>query len=163
VTTHFPARWRQPAFAAAIVLTALVTLLAACGSSGSNSAAAAPAVSSPAAAPASAASAGTSMPGMEMPTGAATSADGPAVSANAIAIKNFAFSPAKVTVKVGTTITWTNQDSDAHTVTSMNGGPLRSKTLNTGDTYQYTFTTAGTYSYLCTIHPFMLGSVVVTA
>jgi plastocyanin len=45
----------------------------------------------------------------------------------------------------------------------MNGGPLRSKTLNTGDTYQYTFTRAGTYSYLCTIHPFMLGSVVVTA
>jgi plastocyanin len=99
---------------------------------------------------------------MAMPsTAAGGAAAGPAVTGNTVDIKNFAFSPANLTVRVGTTVTWTNKDSDAHTVTSSNG-PLHSATLNTGDTYRYTFTKAGTYSYLCSIHPFMLGSVQVT-
>jgi plastocyanin len=85
------------------------------------------------------------------------------VSGNAIAIKNIAFAPAAMTVKVGTTVTWTNQDSDAHTVTSDgSGGPLNSKAMNTGDTFSFTFTKAGTYKYLCTIHPFMTATVTVT-
>ncbi|WP_322750992.1 MULTISPECIES: cupredoxin family copper-binding protein [unclassified Frankia] len=78
-----------------------------------------------------------------------------------VSIKNFAFSPATVTVPAGTTVIWTNEDSDAHTVTDK-GGMLHSPTLDTGATYQYTFTTPGQYSYLCSIHPFMLGTVVVT-
>ena len=78
-------------------------------------------------------------------------------------IKNFAFAPAALTVKAGTTVTWTNQDADAHTVTSKDGGgPLASAALNTGQTYSYTFAKPGTYAYLCTIHPFMTATVTVT-
>ncbi|MBV2152034.1 plastocyanin/azurin family copper-binding protein [Kitasatospora sp. SUK 42] len=84
--------------------------------------------------------------------------------ANAVSIKNFAFSPAELTVKVGTKVTWTNTDPDAHTVTSKQGsnGPLQSAALATNDTYSYTFTTPGTYAYYCSIHPFMTATVVVT-
>jgi plastocyanin len=101
-----------------------------------------------------------SMSGMSMPSSA--TAPGPAVGANAVAIQGFAFSPASITVKVGTTVTWTNRDTDAHTVTA-NPGPFKSKTLDTGDTFSYTFTKAGSFDYLCTIHPFMTAKVVVTA
>jgi plastocyanin len=80
-----------------------------------------------------------------------------------VTIKNFAFGPASVTVKVGSTVTWTNGDHDAHTVTSQDsGGPLQSATINNGETYQHTFTKAGRYAYRCSIHPFMTGTVVVT-
>ena len=98
------------------------------------------------------------MPTMSMPT--ASSAAPPAqVGGEQVTIKNFAFSPAELVVKVGTTVTWTNQDADPHTVT---GAPLQSAALNTGQTYIYTFKTIGTYSYLCTIHPFMTAKVTVT-
>jgi plastocyanin len=101
------------------------------------------------------------MPGATAST-ASTAAPAP-VAGNAVAIKNFAFSPASLTVKVGTTVTWINQDTDAHTVTTQNNaGPLSSQALTTGQTYSYTFTKAGTYSYLCTIHPFMTATVTVT-
>ncbi len=93
-------------------------------------------------------------------TGAASPPTAPAATGH-VSIKNFAFSPATVTVPAGTTVIWTNEDSDAHTVTDK-GGMLHSPTLDTGATYQYTFTTPGQYSYLCSIHPFMLGTVVVT-
>ncbi|MFJ2189180.1 plastocyanin/azurin family copper-binding protein [Kitasatospora sp. NPDC087861] len=103
-----------------------------------------------------------------LPTTASTSAtsgqpSAPAA-ANAVTIKNFAFSPATLTVKAGTTVTWTNTDSDAHTVTSKqgSGGPLQSAALATNDTYSYTFTQPGTYPYYCTIHPFMTATVEVT-
>ncbi|MFE0459060.1 plastocyanin/azurin family copper-binding protein [Kitasatospora sp. NPDC058965] len=101
-----------------------------------------------------------------MPTTPGTDAQTPAgtpVGSDSVAIKNFAFAPAAVTVKVGTTVTWTNQDSEPHTVTGQNNtGPLNSKALNTGQSYSYTFTTPGSYSYLCTIHPFMTATVTVT-
>ncbi|MFF4836605.1 cupredoxin family copper-binding protein [Streptomyces sp. NPDC001315] len=85
------------------------------------------------------------------------------VTGNAVAIRNFAFSPATLKVKAGTTVTWTNQDSDAHTVTSAgSGGPLHSAALATHATFSYTFTKPGTYAYLCTIHPFMTATVEVT-
>jgi len=84
------------------------------------------------------------------------------VAATKVAIQNFAFSPATITVKIGTTVTWTNEDSDPHTVTSKDGSGLDSPTLDKGATYQHTFTKPGHYSYLCTIHPFMLGTVMVT-
>ncbi|GAA2272030.1 hypothetical protein GCM10010430_67440 [Kitasatospora cystarginea] len=84
--------------------------------------------------------------------------------ANAVTIKNFAFSPPKLTVKAGTKVTWTNTDPDAHTVTSKqgSGGPLNSAALATNDTYSFTFTTPGTYPYFCSIHPFMTATVEVT-
>ena len=79
-------------------------------------------------------------------------------------IKNFAFSPATLTVKAGTKVTWTNTDPDAHTVTSKqgSGGPLRSAALATNDTYGYTFTAPGTYACYRTVHPFMTATVVAT-
>ena len=65
-------------------------------------------------------------------------------------------------VKVGTKVTWTNEDTDAHTVTSLNSvGPLSSQALNTGQSYTYTFTKPGTYKYFCSIHPHMVGTIVV--
>jgi amicyanin len=106
------------------------------------------------------------------PTAAGTSPPvAPATSATAslpaggtlVAIANFAFAPGTLTVKAGTTVVWTNQDSDPHTVTSKNNaGPLKSPVMKKGDTYRFTFTSAGTFEYLCTIHPFMTASVVVT-
>ena len=105
------------------------------------------------------------MTNMPMPTSAdanstqpasAPTPDGPAVT-----ITNFAFQPATLTVKVGTSVTWTNRDEEPHTVV---GNGLKSPVLgNAGSTYSYTFTTAGSYSYNCSIHPFMHGTVVVTA
>src|SRR5260221_7080213 len=109
-----------------------------------------------------------SMPGMTMPmsaggnTGAPTAPAVP-VAGNSVAITNFAFAPAALTVKAGTTVTWTNKNGDAHTVTSQGSGePLQSAALSTGGTYSFTFTTPGTYTYLCTIHPFMTATVTVT-
>jgi plastocyanin len=96
-----------------------------------------------------------------MPASGASTAVSKPVATNAVSIQNFAFSPATVTVKVGTTITWTNRDQDAHTVTATKRS-FHSATLNTGDTFRHTFTTPGTYQYLCTIHPFMTATVVVT-
>lgn len=100
------------------------------------------------------------MPGMSMPATTGSTAQAP-VSANAVTIDNFAFAPAAITVKVGTTVTWTNKDQDAHTVTAQDRS-FSSAPLNTGATYQFTFTKPGTYAYLCTIHPFMTATVVVT-
>lgn len=103
-----------------------------------------------------------------MPPAAGSGQDAPVatndapVATNTVAIQNFAFSPATVTVKAGTTITWTNRDSDAHTVTAMPAGSFHSPTLNTGQSFQHTFTAPGQFDYLCTIHPFMTATVVVT-
>jgi plastocyanin len=79
----------------------------------------------------------------------------------AVAIANFAFTPASLTVRVGTTVTWTNRDQEPHDVTDR-AGAFRSPALNTGDTFHFTFVKPGQYSYLCTIHPFMTATVVVT-
>lgn len=104
---------------------------------------------------------GMSMPNMPASTSSSTS-DNP-VATDSVSIKNFTFVPASITVKAGTTVTWTNGDQDPHTVTSDGkAGPLNSKPLNEGDSYRYTFTQPGTYSYLCTIHPFMTATVTVT-
>ena len=144
----------------------LVALLAAGGLAAGCGAATqptAPPASSTAAATSAASDSMPGMTGMSAPQGSDTAQQGAPVATNAIAIKNFAFAPDTVTVKVGSTITWTNSDQEPHTVTSKdNNGPLRSPTMNSGATYSYTFTTPGKYEYLCTIHPFMVATVVVT-
>jgi len=86
-----------------------------------------------------------------------------AVATDKVTIANFAFSPANITVKKGTTVTWTNSDSTAHTVTESDGkaGP-DSSALDPGSTYTFTFKDAGTFQYHCSIHPSMTGTVVVT-
>src|SRR5260370_31652532 len=78
------------------------------------------------------------------------------VAATAVTISNFAFSPAAIAVKAGATVTWTNQDQDAHTIAF--GGQAPSKVLQMGDSYSRTFAQPGTYAYICSIHPFMNGT-----
>jgi amicyanin len=87
------------------------------------------------------------------------------VATNNIEIKDEAFTPGKITVKAGTKVTWTNQDSIQHDVSpdqdygdDFKGSDLLSK----GQSYSFTFTKAGTYTYHCTPHPFMHGTIEVT-
>jgi plastocyanin len=81
---------------------------------------------------------------------------------NAVNISNFAFVPATLTIPVGTTVTWTNKDEEPHTVVSNDGSTFHSAALGTDGIYSFTFQTAGTFDYVCSIHPMMHGTVVVT-
>jgi len=103
-----------------------------------------------------------SMPGMDhmaMPTSQAAM---PVAGPNQVIINNFAFGPATLTVKRGTTVTWINKDGDAHTVTAVGAKPLfGSNPLDTGDSFSFTFNEPGTYAYFCKIHPTMKAAVVV--
>jgi plastocyanin len=74
-----------------------------------------------------------------------------------VTIDNFTFSPAELTVKVGTTVTWTNHDDIPHTIVS--AGKFRSKTLDTDNSFSFTFTAAGDYKYFCSLHPHMTGMI----
>ena len=74
-----------------------------------------------------------------------------------VKIDNFTFEPAQLTVKVGTTVTWTNRDDIPHTVVS--AGQFRSKALDTDDKYSFTFTSTGDYTYFCSLHPHMVGMI----
>jgi len=85
-----------------------------------------------------------------------------ASAATGVTIQNFAFAPSSVTVPAGTTITWTNQDSAPHTATALDG-TFDTGTLKQGQSATITLSKAGTFSYICSIHPFMKGTVVVTA
>jgi plastocyanin len=84
------------------------------------------------------------------------------VATNSVAIKNYLYGPETATVKAGDTVTWTNQDSVHHTVTTDSGDGPKSADMNQGQTYSYAFKTAGTYKYHCEIHPSMHGTVTVT-
>ena len=80
------------------------------------------------------------------------------VAANSVAIQNFAFSPATLTVKKGATVTWVNQDSANHTIKS---DIFNSPSLAQGDTFKFTFTNKGSFDYICSIHPTMQGNIIV--
>ena len=75
-----------------------------------------------------------------------------------IDIHKFAFSPAEITVPVGTTVIWTNTDETPHTVSATDRSFV-SKALDTGDHYEHTFDKEGDVAYFCTVHPFMTGKV----
>lgn len=81
---------------------------------------------------------------------------------HSVAIADFAFAPTTLTIAVGDTVTWTNEDAIEHTATSTNGA-FDSGLLAQGESFSFTFTTAGTYDYLCTPHPTMTGRIVVVA
>ncbi len=87
-----------------------------------------------------------------------------AVEATAVSIQDYNFGPKDIKVKVGTTVTWTNQDSVHHTVTADNASAdaPKSELFGKGETYSFTFKKAGTYSYHCEPHPYMKGTVTVT-
>ena len=78
-----------------------------------------------------------------------------------IKIDNFSFAPATLTVPVGTTVTWVNQDDIPHNIRSSEGNILKSPVMDTDQKFSYTFTKAGTYPYYCGIHPKMTGKVIV--
>ena len=83
------------------------------------------------------------------------------VDGDSVDIKGFAYDSATITVSKGTTVTWTQHDSAAHTVTSVSGDVLDSQNLAKGETFSYTFDETGTFEYYCTIHPSMKGTVIV--
>jgi plastocyanin len=128
--------------------TAVVALLiAGCGSSSSSSSA-----------PSGGGAYGGATPSTKTTAApAATAAGGPSV-----ALQNISFSPNKITVKVGQTITWTNKDSVDHNVTATSGATFKSSDFGQGGTFTYKPTKAGTIQYVCTIHQGMDGTIVVT-
>ena len=91
-------------------------------------------------------------------SGAASAAD-PA-QADRVLIKDFMFSPMALTTKVGVPVTWVNQDDEPHTVVS-DSGAFKSGGLDTNESFSYKFDKPGTYHFTCSIHPRMVGTVVV--
>jgi len=79
-----------------------------------------------------------------------------------VSIDNFTFNPQRLTVKAGTTVTWTNKDDIPHALAAV-GKQFKSKALDTDEKYSFTFTTSGTYQYFCSLHPHMTGTIVVEA
>jgi plastocyanin len=75
-------------------------------------------------------------------------------------IENFKFLPPALTVTAGTTVTWKNEDDSPHRIGGK-GGTFASPALDTDGTFSRTFTTPGEYSYICTIHPYMVGKIIV--
>jgi plastocyanin len=95
------------------------------------------------------------------PTPSATATPTPAARQVSATIQNVAFSPNPISVARGSTVTWTNLDGVAHTVTA-DDGSWGSGTLGHGATYSHVFTSPGSYTYHCAIHSFMTGTVMVT-
>ncbi|HEX4409336.1 MAG TPA: cupredoxin family copper-binding protein [Xanthobacteraceae bacterium] len=86
-----------------------------------------------------------------------------APTATPVSIDNFVFSPEKLTVKAGTTVTWTNRDDIPHGIASSTNAFKKSQALDTDDSFSFTFATPGTYQYFCYIHPHMVATIVVEA
>jgi plastocyanin len=78
-----------------------------------------------------------------------------------VTIDNFAFTPATLTVKLGTKVTFINHDDIPHSIVSI-PGKFRSKALDTDQSFEYTFATAGDFDYFCGLHPHMKGKIIVT-
>jgi plastocyanin len=77
-----------------------------------------------------------------------------------ISIENFAFNPKEVTIPVGAKVTWTNNDSATHTITS-DTGLFESPEMVVGTWFHFTFDQAGSFAYHCKLHPNMKGTVIV--
>jgi plastocyanin len=136
---------RTLSLAAPVLVLVALLAVAGCGSSTNGNAAAPTATIAPAA----------------TATVAPTNTTG--ATGNEVNVANFQFSPATLTVKVGTTVTWKGV-SGSHTVTSDAGAPMAfDQPISQGTTVMVTFTKAGTYNYHCSIHASMHGTIVVTA
>ena len=77
-----------------------------------------------------------------------------------VEIRDMKYEPATLTITAGTMVTWINEDTMPHTVTDRNR-MFHSAALDTKDSFSYTFATPGEFTYFCTIHPFMVGKVIV--
>ena len=83
-----------------------------------------------------------------------------AASPATVDIDNFDFTPAALTVSAGTTVTWKNEDDSPHRIGDKNG-TFKSAAMDTDDSFSHTFAAPGEYPYICTIHPYMVGKIVV--
>ena len=83
-----------------------------------------------------------------------------AASPATVKIDNFTFAPATLTVTARTTVTWKNEDDSPHRIGDKNG-TFKSAALDTDDTFSHTFAAPGEYPYICTIHPYMVGKIIV--
>lgn len=99
-----------------------------------------------------------------VPTAATPTAAAPTVAAptatTIVLASDFMFAPLSLTVQPGSTVTWTNKDDEPHTVVS-DSGLFRSGALDTGESFSFKFDRPGTYRYACSIHPRMVGTIVV--
>jgi plastocyanin len=77
-----------------------------------------------------------------------------------VVIKEFMFTPRELTIKAGSVVTWTNKDDEPHTIVS-DTGLFRSGAVDTDETFKFTFDKPGTYHFTCSIHPRMVGTIVV--
>jgi plastocyanin len=80
---------------------------------------------------------------------------------NAVTIKDLKFNPAKLTIKPGETVVWTNKDDKDHTVVSDEKDAFKSDNLSSGDTFKHTFDKKGKFGYSCSYHPRMKGVITV--
>jgi plastocyanin len=92
--------------------------------------------------------------------GADAAAPAPA-GTNQIVIKDFHFTPERLTVKSGEKITWINHDEEPHTVVSVEKQFKKSPALDTDEQFSVTAGAPGTYTYFCSVHPKMTGTIVV--
>jgi|SRR5579863_436935 len=83
-----------------------------------------------------------------------------AAPATIVMAKDFMFAPVALRVSAGSTVTWTNDDEEPHTVVS-ESGLFRSAALDTNESFSFKFEQPGTYRYACSIHPRMVGTIVV--
>jgi plastocyanin len=82
--------------------------------------------------------------------------------ASMVSIRDFSFAPLSMTVPVGTTVTWKNLDGEPHTIRAVDA-TFRSAPLDQNDRFAFKFDRPGTYRYVCSIHPQMMGTIVVKA
>ncbi len=103
--------------------------------------------------------------GLALPAVAMASSHKPNLADGAVLVEAFAFAPSAVTIPTGASVTWTiGTDPEQHTVTPTDDSAFAgSGQLFTGDTFSVRFETAGAFDYLCTLHPFMTGTVTVVA
>jgi len=90
----------------------------------------------------------------------ATAVRGGTAEEGRIEINDFAFAPKSLTIKAGSAVTWENKDDEPHTVVS-DSGVFRSAAMDTGEKFTFKFDKPGTYHYACSIHPRMVGTIVV--
>lgn len=74
-------------------------------------------------------------------------------------ITNFSFNPSTLNIKTGTKVTWINNDTVAHTITSDSSNLLHSPLLSPGQSFSFTFNTPGSENYHCSVHPMMTASI----
>ncbi len=80
--------------------------------------------------------------------------------ATQVTIDNFTFGPDTLTIPVNSTVTWVNKDDIPHTVVATDGA-FRSRAIDTDQTFSFKFDKPGTYTYYCSVHPKMVGKIIV--